>query len=89
MSGLDRAIHKIGKNIETLKFNTAIAELMLLSNWFRDEYAAMNNEEWDRRIASRCCWRRSNRSWPRRCGSSWASASRCTGSRGSARIRRH
>lgn len=48
MSRLDRAIHKIGKDIEALKFNTAIAELMSLSNWFRDEYAAMNNEEWDR-----------------------------------------
>jgi leucyl-tRNA synthetase len=48
MSRLDRAIHKIGKDIEALKFNTAIAELMSLSNWFRDDYAAMNNEEWDR-----------------------------------------
>ena len=43
---LDRAIHKIGKDIERLKFNTAIAELMSFSNWLRDGRENMTTRQW-------------------------------------------
>ncbi len=42
---IHRAIHKIGHDIERLKFNTAIAELMSLSNWLRDVAAEMDRDQ--------------------------------------------
>jgi len=43
---LDRAVHKVGTDIERLKFNTAIAEIMSLSNWMRDERERMTTPQW-------------------------------------------
>lgn len=43
---IDRAIHKVGQDIERLKFNTAIAEIMSLSNWMRDERESMTADQW-------------------------------------------
>ena len=43
---LDRAVHKVGTDIERLKFNTAIAEIMSLSNWLRDEREKMTTPQW-------------------------------------------
>jgi len=45
---LDRAIHKVGTDIGRLKFNTAIAEIMSLSNWLRDEREKMTTQQWAR-----------------------------------------
>jgi leucyl-tRNA synthetase len=45
---LDQAIHKVGQDIESLKFNTAIAELMSLANWLRDAAGQLSAAEWDR-----------------------------------------
>jgi leucyl-tRNA synthetase len=39
-------VHKIGNDIERLKFNTALAELMSLSNWLRQVADTMTDEEW-------------------------------------------
>jgi len=46
MRAVDRAVHKVGQDIENLKFNTAIAELMSLTNWLRSVADDMNAEEW-------------------------------------------
>ncbi len=43
---MHRAVHKIGQDIERLKFNTAIAELMSLSHWLRDVADDMDAEQW-------------------------------------------
>jgi leucyl-tRNA synthetase len=43
---LDRAVHKVGTDIERLKFNTAIAEIMSLSNWLRDGRGNMTTRQW-------------------------------------------
>jgi leucyl-tRNA synthetase len=43
---LNRAIRKVGDDIERLKFNTAIAEIMSLSNWMRDEHPTMTADQW-------------------------------------------
>lgn len=43
---LHQAIHKVGEDIERLKFNTAIAEIMSASNWMRDEHPTMTAEQW-------------------------------------------
>jgi leucyl-tRNA synthetase len=43
---LDRAVHKVGTDIERLKFNTAIAEIMSLSNWLRDDRENMTTPQW-------------------------------------------
>lgn len=48
MRALDRAVHKVGLDIERLKFNTAIAELMSLTNWLRGAAEEMNATEWSR-----------------------------------------
>jgi leucyl-tRNA synthetase len=50
---LDRAVHKVGGDIERLKFNTALAELMSLTNWLRSVAGSMTDEEWAyaRRVA--------------------------------------
>ncbi|HEY5822132.1 MAG TPA: leucine--tRNA ligase [Propionibacteriaceae bacterium] len=43
---LHRSIAKVGKDIERLKFNTAIAEVMTLTNWMRDTRESMTAEQW-------------------------------------------
>ncbi len=43
---LDKAIRKVGEHIERLKFNTAIAEIMSLTSWLRDERANMTTQQW-------------------------------------------
>lgn len=43
---LDQAIHKVGQHIENLKFNTALAELMTLSNWLRSVADNMDADDW-------------------------------------------
>jgi len=43
---LHRAIRKIGHDIERLKFNTAIAELMSLTHWLRDVGDDMDAAQW-------------------------------------------
>ncbi len=45
---LDKGIHKIGHDIENLKFNTALAELMSLTNWLRGVADDMDVQEWNR-----------------------------------------
>ncbi|SEG74546.1 leucyl-tRNA synthetase [Thermomonospora echinospora] len=47
MRRIDRAVYKVGKDIERLKFNTAIAEIMSLTNWLRDERKRMTADQWD------------------------------------------
>jgi leucyl-tRNA synthetase len=47
MRPVDRAIAKVGHDIENLKFNTAIAELMSLANWLRDCVSKMSDAEWN------------------------------------------
>jgi len=47
LRALDRAIDKVGHDIENLKFNTALAELMSLANWLRDSAGQMNHREWN------------------------------------------
>jgi len=47
LRALDHAIEKIGHDIENLKFNTALAELMSLANWLRDDAVGMNDAEWN------------------------------------------
>jgi leucyl-tRNA synthetase len=44
---MHRAIHKIGQDIERLKINTAIAELMSLSHWLRDVADGMDADQWN------------------------------------------
>jgi leucyl-tRNA synthetase len=43
---LDKAVHKVGTDIGRLKFNTAIAEIMSLSNWLRDAREEMTVPQW-------------------------------------------
>jgi leucyl-tRNA synthetase len=43
---LDAAVRKVGQDFERLKFNTAVAELMSLTNWMRDEREAMTADQW-------------------------------------------
>ena len=43
---LDQAVHKVGTDIGRLKFHTAIAEIMSLSNWLRDEREKMTGPQW-------------------------------------------
>jgi leucyl-tRNA synthetase len=47
MRPVDRAIAKVGHDIENLKFNTAIAELMSLANWLRDCVSKISDAEWN------------------------------------------
>jgi leucyl-tRNA synthetase len=46
MRPVDRAVHKVGHDIERLKFNTALAELMALTNWLRRVADDMTADEW-------------------------------------------
>lgn len=48
MTRLDRSVQKVSADIEALKFNTALAELMSLRNWLQDSYHTMSAEEWER-----------------------------------------
>jgi leucyl-tRNA synthetase len=47
LRALDQAIDKVGHDIENLKFNTALAELMAAANWLRDSSGQMNHQEWN------------------------------------------
>lgn len=48
MRPLDRAVHTMETEILRLKFNTAIAELMKLTQWMRDSREQMSQAEWER-----------------------------------------
>jgi leucyl-tRNA synthetase len=43
---IDKAIRKVGEDIERLKFNTAIAVIMSLTSWLRGERANMTAKQW-------------------------------------------
>jgi leucyl-tRNA synthetase len=43
---VDKAVRKVGEDIERLKFNTAIAEIMSLTTWLRDQRASMTAQQW-------------------------------------------
>jgi len=45
---VDRAVAAVGRDIERLKFNTAISVLMDLARWARANRAAMSADEWSR-----------------------------------------
>ena len=45
---LDRTVAAVGRDIERLKFNTALAALMELVRWARRQRAAMSGAEWER-----------------------------------------
>jgi len=45
---VDKAVRKVGEDIERLKFNTAIAEIMSLTSWLRDQRAGMTAQQWSR-----------------------------------------
>jgi leucyl-tRNA synthetase len=45
---VDRAIAAIGADLERMRFNTAIASLMELGQWARQQRANMSSEEWAR-----------------------------------------
>jgi leucyl-tRNA synthetase len=45
---LDRTIAAVTADIERMRFNTAIASLMELVRWVRDERGAMSDDEWER-----------------------------------------
>jgi leucyl-tRNA synthetase len=45
---LDRAIASVAKDLEAMRFNTAIASLMSLVRWSRRERAVMSDAEWAR-----------------------------------------
>jgi len=69
---LHRTIKKVGQDLESLKFNTAIAQMMCSSTRPRNK-----------RHAREPCWSRSCWSWrpsphtcARSCGAAWATASR-------------
>jgi leucyl-tRNA synthetase len=48
VSTLDKTIGRVQRDIENLKFNTAIASLMELVRWASKEKPAMTAEEWGR-----------------------------------------
>jgi leucyl-tRNA synthetase len=48
LAPLDRAIARVGRDLERFKFNTAIAALMELTRWAADAAPAMSAEEWSR-----------------------------------------
>jgi leucyl-tRNA synthetase len=52
MRPVDRAVAAVGRDLERLKFNTAIAALMELANWSSREKPRMSVEEWDRSARS-------------------------------------
>jgi leucyl-tRNA synthetase len=43
---VDKAIRKVGEDIERLKFNTAIAEIMSLTAWLRAERPNLTAQQW-------------------------------------------
>jgi leucyl-tRNA synthetase len=45
---LDRAVATVGKDLERLKFNTALATMMELLRWAQRHRSAMSTAEWDR-----------------------------------------
>jgi leucyl-tRNA synthetase len=50
LSALDRATLRVGRDLERLKFNTAIAALMELSHWLSEKRPAMSAEQWARAV---------------------------------------
>jgi len=48
LAPLDRAIARVGADLDRFKFNTAIAGLMELSRWAAEARASMSAEEWSR-----------------------------------------
>ncbi len=48
LRALDRAVDRIGRDLERLRFNTAIAALMETVRWVGDVTEGMSAEEWDR-----------------------------------------
>ena len=46
LAPLDRAVARIGRDVERLKFNTAIAALMELTRWAEQRRPVMSPEEW-------------------------------------------
>jgi leucyl-tRNA synthetase len=48
MARLERAVLRVQRDLERLKFNTAIAALMELARWLADQQARMSPEEWAR-----------------------------------------
>jgi leucyl-tRNA synthetase len=48
MAPLDRAVERVGRDLERLKFNTAVAALMAASDWAADRRADMSDLEWTR-----------------------------------------
>jgi leucyl-tRNA synthetase len=48
LAPLDRAIARVGRDLERFKFNTAIAALMELTRWAADTAPAMSAREWSR-----------------------------------------
>jgi len=83
LAPLDRAVARIQREVERLKFNTAISALMELARWAERERPRMSAEEWSRTSrAITSSWRPSRRTWPRRRGRAWEVATRCTSSRG-------
>ncbi|MFH1008555.1 MAG: leucine--tRNA ligase [Candidatus Latescibacterota bacterium] len=47
MGTLHKAIKSVTENIESLKFNTAIARLMEVANWMAEEKSNFTRAEWD------------------------------------------
>src|SRR5262249_20428292 len=45
---VDKAVQKVGEDIERLKFNTAIAEIMSLTTWLRGARKGMTAQQWVR-----------------------------------------
>jgi leucyl-tRNA synthetase len=48
MRPVDRAVRKVGDDLERLKFNTAISALMELSHWIERQRPQMAEAEWNR-----------------------------------------
>jgi leucyl-tRNA synthetase len=48
MRPVNRAVVAVGRDLERLKFNTAIARLMELARWMEGEKDRMSTNEWDR-----------------------------------------
>ena len=48
LAPLDRAVARIGRDVERLKFNTAIAALMELTRWAEQRRLVMSADEWSR-----------------------------------------
>jgi leucyl-tRNA synthetase len=52
LAPLDRTVARVGRDLERLKFNTAIASLMSLARWAERQRRRMSVEEWSRTAAT-------------------------------------